>query len=187
MAEVAVATLIATIAMVSGIAFFVKAFSANYRVSDFVLAQDKSSSMAEEMQIFVMSSAVGTALPQSFPGNIIDWRIERVENGWIVHISAIADRTESLPQSTSSTNPGVGFTKRTPGLVQIFCFSMWPVSEATAFGIYNGGYQSMWNLDQGGTGTGSSCMNIFRGLNSRNNMTAIRLKTAYARFAYETR
>ena len=177
MIEVLVSVLIASVVMVSGMAFFAKAFMFNYRISDYVLAHDKSSSMVEEMQIYAISSNSNDA-NQSPPGNIIDWRIERIENGWIAHIAAISDRIEKVP----------GITAQTPALVQLFCFSMWPMSQADAFNIYAGGYQQMWNLDVGGTvAIPTSCMTVFNNLNRANNMTSIRLKTAYARFAYETR
>ncbi|MDR2192063.1 MAG: prepilin-type N-terminal cleavage/methylation domain-containing protein [Endomicrobium sp.] len=180
MVEVMVSMLIASIVMTSGIAFFLRAFASNYRISDFVLAQDKSSSMVEEMQLFAISTDDNTP-SQSYSANeqVLDWRIERIENGWVVHISAIADRIEFIS----------GITTQTPALIQLFCFSMWPVSETVAFGIYSGGYQNMWNLDVGGLGSNNtfSCMTRFNDLNTSNQMTAIRLKTAYARFAYETR
>jgi len=115
---------------------------------------------------------------QTLPGMIIDWRVERMENGWIAHIAVVGDRME----------PIVGISSQTPALVQSFCFSMWPMTQTDAFKIYGGDYKKMWNLDPGGNAGGtSSCMTVFNNLNTQNNMTDIRLKTAYARFAYETR
>jgi hypothetical protein len=134
--------------------------------------------MAEEMQMYAVSSDDDDLTQNIDLGDlIIDWRIELIEGGWVVHIAGMGDRKEAFPATINQR----------PMLVQFFCFSMWPVTQANAFNIYSGGYNDYWNLDPGGVGTGASCMSRFNALNTANNMNAIRLKTAYARFAYETR
>ena len=177
MVEVLISMLIILIVAVSGISFCVKAFALNYRVSDFALAYDKSSSMVEEMQIYAISSDDDKP-NQVVPNGFLDWRIELIEKGWLVHISAICDRIEVVP----------GIATQQPALVQLFCFTMWPVEQAKAFRIYESEHIRMFNLDDGGRGNiASSCMTEFNDLNTDDDMTAIRLKTAYARFAYEIR